>query len=122
MKKNIFALFITLSLSLGAYAATCEVSGRFIHNPKATLQTVVLTNFEETTSAELLHAQIDFTLRSVAVNPDNTIEYITISGFEDSACNSDLLFNSKNIYSGVQTTCYGPGIEGLYMVSVSCHF
>lgn len=121
MKKILLSLVLVSGFTFAANAATCEVTS-MLQWGKHPIRKTVATSFDQLTSVQALFTTIDFTLKSERTSPDTFVEYIEIAGYDQYSCESENLFDAKNIYNGVKTACYGPGIEGVDFVSISCRF
>ena len=124
MNKILLVLSLISSFAVSTQAATCDVStSRNAHRNLNQIQIKDVYFGRPTVVNINKKIQITFTLSSVAVNPDNTNEYIEISGTDSSECDFKILFDAKNIYNGVSTACYGKAaLPGFDLISVACRY
>ena len=113
MKKFLFSSTVGLLLSSTTFAAQANCQ---LITDESSVQ--VAANFNEVTVATFPNGQIEkFNLRSERVNPDSSVEFIEIQGYDDTQCVRNYLFSEDNSSNtGVKSVCHNKKT----VVSVSC--
>ena len=117
MTKLLLSASIAFFMAGTTYAAhaTCDIT-KETHSTKSSA--TVDANFNEVTTATLSNGKTqEFSLTTVKVNPDSSIEEIEIDGYSFHQCDHEYLFSATTgANNGVSAVC----MDKKAIVSISC--